>query len=132
MSKKTSGTMRVIFIAGVFFLCTPMCRADNILLKNGNVLEGEIITETDDAIVLGIFEGKGRTTVKKNQIQSVQKTPVKRVEPKTKVKSEVLAEQKAEPEKNFIGKNEQKIKILFIVLSVLTAAALILKKMRVW
>lgn len=132
MRGKTAGMIRVIFVAGVFLLCAPICRADNIILKNGNVLEGEIITETDNAIVLEIFEGKGRTTVKKNQIQSVQKAPVKHAQPKTEVKSDALAEQKAEQEKIIIGKKEQKIKIVFIVLSVLTAVALILKKMKVW
>jgi len=52
-----------------------------IELKNGNTLEGEILKETDEYILLSILEGKGRTKIKKERITSIRR--IKREPKKT-------------------------------------------------
>ncbi|OQX82225.1 MAG: hypothetical protein B6D56_00500 [Candidatus Omnitrophica bacterium 4484_70.1] len=47
-----------------------------VLLKNGNTLEGEILEETEEYIILSILEGKGRTKIRKEKIVSIK--PIKK------------------------------------------------------
>src|SRR5687768_13619125 len=50
---------------------SPAC-ADTVVLKDGRSLEGEVLSETDDAIQLKIKSGK--VTLKRADIQSVART----------------------------------------------------------
>jgi len=44
-----------------------------IELKKGNTLEGEVLKETDEYILLSILEGKGRMKIRKERITSIRR-----------------------------------------------------------
>jgi len=68
------GTFCLAVIAGVLagYLCTPVF-ADQIKLKNGNFIEGEIINETPDELALQI--PGGLVYFNRSEISGVIKTP---------------------------------------------------------
>ena len=75
-----------------------------IELKNGNTLEGEILKETDEYILLSILEGKGRTKIRKERIASIRR--IKRESKKTP--STLKKESMQIENKIFFSKEEEK------------------------
>ncbi len=62
-----------IFICFLFIFCSYV-RADKVLLKNGNTLEGKIIKEDSDAVFLEVYmeSGSSKTKISKSKIRSVE------------------------------------------------------------
>ena len=60
----------------IFALATCSVQADKITLKNGKVIEGEVISETDTEYVISVAYSKSirtRETFKKSEIDDIQK-----------------------------------------------------------
>jgi hypothetical protein len=73
-------TRLLVFAIVVPFVCwLPVTRADTIQFKNGSALDGEIVSESDTAVVMDVRMGGGsiiRRTISKDQIASVtRETP---------------------------------------------------------
>lgn len=71
--------LRKLFIFFIVFFCfVQSAWADKVYLKNGNVLEGRVIEEKKDSIILefNLENGSGNATILNSQIKSIEKTPL--------------------------------------------------------
>lgn len=67
----------VIFICFLFIFCA-YAKADKVLLRNGNTLEGKIIREDSDALWFEIYmeSGSSKTKISKSRIKSIEHSEI--------------------------------------------------------
>lgn len=70
----SSAAMRPAIAALALLLSLAAARADEVVLRNGAILEGEVIEDTDDRVTLKM-EG-GRVTFDKKLVASIRKAPL--------------------------------------------------------
>ena len=65
--------------AGVLLATTALCLADTVTLKSGEVLNGKILSETNQEIVMDVTVAAGITdqkTIDKTDVRAAEKTPL--------------------------------------------------------
>jgi hypothetical protein len=117
-----------IWLAGifVFLILTSPAWADRILLKSGGEIEGEIIEEAEEYVVLSILGGKGKTRLKKEDIASIEKTPSpKKIQPGSPVKREITSSSREMKSLKEIFSSVKQKKIYKIIPPVVAALLLV-------
>jgi hypothetical protein len=63
-----------LFSASVILVCSPAI-ADEVTLKNNNVITGKIISESDDEIVIQVG-ASGTVTIRRSDVKDIERRPV--------------------------------------------------------
>lgn len=129
-----SVTKLFLFFA-IFFCLFQSAWADKIYLKNGNVLEGNVVEEDSNSVLLdfALDAGSGNTRIKKLDIESIEKGSFKAPAVNSSKDKAVNAGSKQEPASNLSKSQEdlQKVPkeyqkgILLITLSILAGFLLL-------
>lgn len=74
--------IRIVSIIGffIFFVFLSSSWADEVLLKNGNVLEGKVVQEYSKSIIFSTLDGKGKISINRDEIKSIEKKPLSKKE----------------------------------------------------
>lgn len=75
--KKSCAILIACFL--VILLCAGEAGADSIYLKNGNIMNGRIVKETEDSIVIEMYGGK--VGIEKNEIRKIERSEPAAEEP---------------------------------------------------